>query len=411
MPFVRWLLCLLLSGGILLPVAAAGELALGMSTALSGPTAELGIAMRDGVRLGLERLNRGGGVNGREVRLLVLDDGYEPARTAPNMRRLIEEERVLAVIGNVGTPTAIASLPLIRERRVLFFAPFTGAGVLRQQPPERYVINYRASYADEIEAMVAALVEEAGLAPTEIAFFTQRDGYGDAGYIGGLNALRRHGLEDERQVLHVRYPRNTLAVENALADLLLAEQLPRAIIMVGAYAPCAKFIVLAREAGLESLFLSVSFVGGNFLAQALGEEVGGVIVTQVVPHPEDTRLPLVADFRRDIANWSPETAPSFVALEGYVAARLLSLALTRISGEMSREKLIQALEGLGEFDMGLGRPLRLGPDRHQASNEVWPTLLRGGELIPFNWAEISPLVPPLPAGGPRATAGRGHAGP
>ncbi|MDO3377238.1 ABC transporter substrate-binding protein [Geoalkalibacter halelectricus] len=374
----------------------AEKIRLGMSTALSGPTGELGTAMRDGVLLGLERINREGGVNGRTLDLVVLDDGYEPARTAPNMRRLIEEEQVLAVIGNVGTPTAIASLPLVREHGLLFFAPFTGAGVLRQTPPERYVINLRASYAQEIGAMVDALVDHGGLAAEEIAFFTQRDGYGDSGYVAGYGALRRHGLKDERQVLHVRYPRNTLAVENALADVLLAEPTPRAVIMVGAYDPCAKFVRLARAAGLESLFLSVSFVGGDFLARALGPDIDGVIVTQVVPHPQERRLPIVAEYLGDLERLDPAAAPNFVSLEGYVAARLLGLGLGRIQGAPTRESLVAAMESLGSIDLGLGTPLYLGPQRHQASDQVWPTLLRQGRLISFDWRHIAELVPERP---------------
>ncbi|KIH78121.1 amino acid/amide ABC transporter substrate-binding protein, HAAT family [Geoalkalibacter ferrihydriticus] len=391
---VRVILLLIL----LLPVQSvyAADILLGMSTALTGPTAELGTAMRDGVLLGLERINRDGGVDGRKLRLVVLDDGYEPARTAPNMRRLIEEKQVLAIIGNVGTPTAIASLPVIREHRVLFFAPFTGAGVLRQTPPERYVINLRAGYTEEIDAMVDALVRHGGLQPEDIAFFTQRDGYGDSGYVSGFSALRRHGLADERQVLHVRYPRNTLAVENALADVLLAEKTPRAIIMVGAYDPCAKFVRLAREAGLESLFLSVSFVGGDFLAEALGPGVEGVVVTQVVPHPRDRSLRVVDDYLSDLHSLAPELSPTFAAMEGYLAARLLGLGLARVQGVPSRESLIDALETLGRIDLGLGRPLQLGPQRHQASDQVWPTLLRQGRLMPMDWPQIADLVPERP---------------
>ncbi len=389
-PFVLCVLWVLLTPPTPL---ASDEIVLGMSTALSGPTGELGQGMRDGVLLGLERANRNGGVRGRTLRLIVLDDGYEPARTAPNVRRLIEEENVLAVVGNVGTPTAIAALPLTREARTLFFAPFTGAGVLRRNPPDRYVINYRASYAEEISAMVDALLEHGGLDPSEIAFFTQRDGYGDAGYIGGVAALRQHGLEDDGRILHVRYPRNTLAVENALADILLSDPPPRAIVMVGAYAPCAKFIRLAHEAGLDSLFLSVSFVGGDFLASALDPSVQKVVVTQTVPHHRDTSLPIVRDYRADLQALAPGSRSNFVGLEGYIAARILVSALERIEGEPGRESLIDALEGLGDFDLGLGHPLRLGPDHHQASHVVWPTRLQGGELIPFAWEEIGNLLP------------------
>jgi branched-chain amino acid transport system substrate-binding protein len=377
---------------VLASPVCADEIVLGMSTALSGPTSELGQGMRDGVLLGLERANREGGVRGRTLRLVVLDDGYEPARTAPNVRRLIEKEDVLAIIGNVGTPTAIAALPLSREARTLFYAPFTGAGVLRRTPPDRYVINYRASYAEEISAMIDALIDHGGLRPSEIAFFTQRDGYGDAGYVGGLSALRHHGLDDDSRTLHVRYPRNTLAVENALADILLSDPAPRAIVMVGAYAPCAKFIRLAQEAGLDALFLSVSFVGGDFLASALGPGAQRVVVTQTVPHHRDLSLPIVREYRADLQSLAPDVRPTFVGLEGYIAARILVAALNGVEEAPTRESLIDALEGLGDFDLGLGSPLRLGPDDHQASHAVWPTRLQGGELIPFEWEEIGTLL-------------------
>jgi ABC-type branched-subunit amino acid transport system substrate-binding protein len=375
-----------------LDAPASDEILLGMSTALTGPTAELGRDMRDGVLTGLERANRAGGIRGRQLRLITLDDGYEPSRAAPNMRRLIEEEQVLAVIGNVGTPTAIASLPLIRKHRTLFFAPFTGAGVLRQTPPDRYVINFRAGYAEEIAAIVDTLIGKGGLKPTEIAFFTQRDGYGDAGYAGGFAALKRHGLRDEQDVLHVRYPRNTLAVENALADILLAPTLPRAVIMVGAYAPCAKFIRLARDSGVDALLFSVSFVGGDILAATLGSDIEGVIVTQVVPHPLDTRLPIVREYQSDLRARNPAGRPNFVGLEGYIAARILVSALQTIEGEPTREGVIDALHGLGTFDPGLGRPLHLSAENHQASPHIWPTQLRDGRLVPLRWTDI---VPPL----------------
>lgn len=387
-------LCVLFVLFVQCPEAVAEEIRLGMSTALSGPTAELGLEMQRGVLAGLERANRRGGVQGRALRLITLDDGYEPIRTAPNMRRLIEQEQVLAVIGNVGTPTAIAAIPLAREHRTLLFAPFSGAGVLRRDPPERYVINVRASYAEEIAAMVDALIGVGGLRPEEIAFFTQRDGYGDAGYVGGFAALKRHGLKDEGAVLHVRYPRNTLAVENALADLLLAEPPPLAIILVGAYAPCAKFIRLARDVGLKALFLNVSFVGSSALARELGPNPAEVLVTQVVPDPLDTRLPLVRDYLADLRALAPKATPSFISLEGYLSARILLAALERLDGRPERESLVSALEALDSFDLGLGAPLRLTPDEHQASHGVWPTRLQGGRFVPFNWKQIGSLLPP-----------------
>ena len=368
------------------------EILLGMSTALSGPTAHLGENVQQGVQAGLKRVNRLGGINGGKLRLLTLDDGYEPTRTAPNMRQLIQKEKVLAVIGNVGTPTAIAAVPIANQQKTLMFAPFTGAGLLRKSPPDRYVINYRASYAEETAAMIDALITIAKVKPTEIAFFTQRDTYGDAGYIGGITALKRHGLKDEGSVMHVRYERNTLAVENALANVLFLRSPPRAIIMVGAYAPCAKFIKLAHEAELNALYLNVSFVGSTPLARTLGKKVQNVIVTQVVPHPIESSLPIVRDYRADLKAIGSSNVPTFGSLEGYIAARIFIYALKHMKGQPTRESIVDALEGLGNFDIGLGEPLNLSPKDHQASHRVWPTILRDGVFVPFKWADLLKLV-------------------
>ena len=370
-----------------------GEIVLGMSTALSGPAADLGKNMQRGVLTGLDRVNRTGGVKGRQLRLIALDDGYEPTRTAPNMRRLIEKEQVLAVIGNVGTPTAIAAIPIANEQKTLFFAPFTGAGVLRKTPPDRYVINYRASYAEETAAMIDALIKIGHLKPKEIAFFTQRDGYGDAGFVGGIAALKRHGLKDENAVVHARYERNTLAVENALANIIfLSSPPPRAVIMVGAYAPCAKFITLAKESGMEALFLNVSFVGSAPLARELGNVAPHVIVTQVVPHPQEKDLPIVREYHEDLQKMDQSATPTFGSLEGYIAARIFVKALENVQGQPTRENVIDALEGLKTFNMGLEKPLHLTVKKHQASHRVWPTILRNGQFVSFKWKDISKVL-------------------
>jgi ABC-type branched-subunit amino acid transport system substrate-binding protein len=382
------------------PAAPEGdEILLGMSTALSGPAAELGENMRAGVLAALEEANGGGGIAGRSLRLVALDDQYEPAQTVPNMHELIDEKQVVAVVGNVGTPTAVAAIPIANGAKTPFYGAFTGAGVLRKTPPDRYVVNYRASYAEETAAMVDALVAQAGIRVNEFAFFTQRDAYGDAGFVGGVTALRRHGLASEHDIAHGRYERNTLAVENGLAEVLQADPPPRAVIMVGAYAPCARFIELARDVGLDALFLNVSFVGAAPLAAALGEKGEGVIVTQVVPH-FDADLPIVRAYHKALAVLETRTPPTFGSLEGYVAARVLVRALRTIEGPVTREAVVDALEGLGDFDMGLGVALRLAPDEHQASHTVWPTILRSGRIQPLDWAELA-ASPGAPASGTR----------
>jgi ABC-type branched-subunit amino acid transport system substrate-binding protein len=362
-----------------------------MSTALTGPAADLGVNMRAGVDAAFAEVNAAGGSHGRRLRLVALDDGYEPARTAPNMHQLIEQEHVLAVVGNVGTPTAIAALPIANESKVPFFGAFTGAGVLRRTPPDRYVVNFRASYAEETGAMVDALLQGTGLDVAEIAFFTQRDGYGDAGFAGGIAALRRHGLQNETLIAHGRYERNTLGVENGLAEVLQHAPSVRAVIMVGAYAPCAEFIKQAMQYGLHAVFLNVSFVGSSSLAAALGATKARVVVTQVVPHFKSD-LEIVRQYRQVLPLLGNDVQPNFGSLEGYVAARILIKALTSIEGDITRESIVDALEGLQRFDLGLGNPLELSPARHQASNGVWPTIIRDREVVPFDWKDLRALL-------------------
>src|SRR5258706_2705527 len=369
------------------PKPAAGDLVLGMSTALTGPAADLGNKMLDGVNAALAEVERTGGIRGRHVRLIALDDGYEPDRAGPNVRKLVDDEHVLAIVGDVGTPTAVAALPITNASGTPFYGAFTGAGLLRKSPPEHGVVNYRASYAEETRAMVDALIEHAGLSCKEIAFFTQRDAYGDAGFAGGVGALKSHGMKDEAGVLHVRYERNTLAVEKALADVMLAEPPPRAIIMVGTYKPCAAFIKLARQNGLDSLFLNVSFVGSMSLLRELGDQGEGVIVTQIVPHFE-ADLPIVKEYRHALEALDPQKKPEFISLEGYISTRILSRALSTIEGTPDREAVIRALEGLGSFDIGIGEPLHLSPEDHQACHRVWPTIVHGDRILPFDWSEL-----------------------
>ena len=368
-----------------------GEIVFGMSTVLTGSTENLGKDMQRGVLAGFERSNRKGGVNGRKLRLMTLDDGYEPARTGPNMRQLIEKDNVLAIIGNVGTPTAIVAVPLVNKEKTLLFAAFSGGPILRNDPPDRYVINFRASYAEETAAMLDALIDIAGLKPEEIAFFTQRDGYGDAGFVLGISALKRHGLADPRLILHIGYERNTLAVESAVAKLLLTNNPPRAVMMFGAYAPSAKFIRLCRASELNPLFLSVSFVGSGSLADSLGKTDAHIIVTQVVPSVRDDSAPIVCEYRADLAAMDPSASAGYGDLEGYIAARIVTLALAKIQGPPTREAIVDALEGLGKFDLGLGEPLYLSRTEHQACHRVWPTVLKGDRFEPFLWSDVTAL--------------------
>jgi len=366
------------------------SLVFGMSTALSGPTAHLGINMRNGVLAAFKEINLQGGIQERSFCLIALDDAYTPEKTVVNMHKLIDQENVLALIGNVGTPTAIAAVPIVNRSHVPLYGAFTGAGILRRIPADRYVINYRASYAEETAAMVRALLTYGKLKPNEIAFFTQRDAYGDSGFVGGIAALKKNGLKDETQITHARYERNSLAVENGLADILLAKPEPKAVIIVGTYAPVAKFIRLARTYGLHSLFLNVSFVGAAPLALALGDEESGVIVTQVVP-PLESTLPIVKNFHKALHRYNPALSPTYGALEGYIAAHIILQALKSLEEEVTRESIVEALENMGEFDLGFGAPLKISAKEHQASHQIWPTIIRQGKVKSFDWKQLEKL--------------------
>lgn len=365
------------------------DLHFGMSTALTGPIARLGLLMQMGVEAAFNEQNSKGGVQGRDLCLTTLDDGYEPERTVPNIRHLIQQEKVLALIGNVGTPTAVVAAPICKQMRTLLFGAYTGAGILRKIPPDRYIINYRASYAEETEAMVNGLIVHGGLKPEEIAFFTQRDAFGDAGFSSGMKALQGHGLKDERLIVHARYERNTYAVENGLATILLASPAPKAIIMVGAYGPCSKFVQLARKNGVQSKLLAVSFVSAALVAEELKADGKGIIITEVVPHYLSD-LPVVRDFRQALQLLPNQREHvSFGALEGYIVARILIKALKTLKEEPSRENIINALQDLGRFDLGRGFTLHLSKSKHQASHRVWPAVIYNGQVMPFKWKDLA----------------------
>ena len=353
---------------------SADDLRIGMSGALTGPSAALGLGMKRGIDAYFARVNAAGGVYGRTLRLIALDDGYEPLRAARNMRTLITEDKVFAILGNPGTPTAAVSVPIANSERVPLFGAFTGAGLLRKTPPDRYVINFRASYVQETAEMVRGITE-LGIRPDEIAFFTQNDAYGDAGYSGGIAALKKLGYADAERLPHARYPRNTVDVEGAVARLLDPTLHPRAIIMIGAYKPCAKFIRLAKRHALRVLFVNVSFVIGDSLLRELQGDADAVVVTQVVP-PIDSELATVREYREAV----PAGDRGFVSLEGFVAARAFVEGIKRAGPAATSEQFIDALETAGPMDLGLGEPLELSKTRHQLSNQVWPMIVDHGEF-------------------------------
>ncbi len=355
------------------------EVTLGMAAPLTGVSKELGRQMRLGLDAAFARTNAAGGVNGRTVKLIALDDGYEPARTKDVMRELAEHRGVFSFIGNVGTPTAAVAVPYALERKMLFFGPFTGAGLLRKDPPDRYVFNYRASYMEETAAIVRYLVEVRHIKPEQIAVFAQDDSYGDAGFQGvakGLRQLRR----SSSPILKVTYTRNTADVSDAVARILDKKANVAAVVMVATYRPAARFIEKVREQRPGMIFTNVSFVGSEALAEELlqlGPQFAqGVIITQVVPLPTGQST-VGLKYREALASFAPEEKPGFISLEGYVTGTLFVEGLKLAGRNVTADRLVDALENVHGLDLGLGVPLSFGLSEHQASHKVWGTVLDG----------------------------------
>ncbi|MGO9830262.1 MAG: ABC transporter substrate-binding protein [Myxococcaceae bacterium] len=358
------------------PGVSDTEVLFGMAAPFTGTSKELGRQMKVGLEVAFAVANAAGGVHGRQLRLLALDDGYEPSRTAEVVRELAEKRGVFGFVGNVGTPTAAVALPYALGRQMLFFTPFTGAPLLRKEPPDHTVFNYRASYLEETAAIVRYLLEVRRLRPDQIAVFAQNDSYGDAGYQGVLRKLRQLRREPAA-VLKVTYERNTTDVANAVARVLEHKGL-KAVVMVSTYRAAARFIEQVRSQRPAMLFTNVSFVGSEALAEEL-VQLGprfaeGIIVTQVVPLPT-SRSTAVLHYQEALARYAPGEKPDFVSLEGYVDGSVLVEALRRAGRSLTTERLVQALEDIHGLDLGLGAPVSFGPSEHQGSHKVWGTVL------------------------------------
>ena len=338
----------------------------GQSAAFSGPAQELGLGMQLGIRAAFQEANDRGGIHGRMLELVSLDDAYEPAAAVVNTLQLIEEEQVFALIGAVGTPTSRSATPVAAEADVPYIAPFTGAAFLRD-PAWDNIINLRASYQQETEEMVARLTGDLGI--DRIAVMYQDDSFGRDGYQGVRLALARRGMEPVAIGL---YPRNTAAVKTALLDLRQGD--PQAVIMIGAYQPVSTLINWATHTGMDAVFLTVSFVGSNALAQALGDTGADVVVTQVVPFPTNDSLPVVASYQNALSVHAPDAVPGFVSLEGYLAGRLAIEGLQRCGVELSRDCFLDSLRSAEKVDID-GFELRYGEGDNQGSDAIFVTAI------------------------------------
>ena len=339
--------------------AQSSRIILGQSAAFSGPAAQLGIQMNKGAKIYFDQVNANGGINGHAIEMRTLDDGYEPDRCKANTEKLIKED-VFGLIGYVGTPTCVAALPLISDAKIPFFGPFTGAEALRE-PFNKWVFHLRASYYDETGLIVKQLTS---LGLKKIAVFYQNDAYGKAGLEGVKRALKPLGLEP---IALGTVERNTVDVAKAVAEI--TPKMPDAIVQISAYKSCAAFIREARKSGYGGTFFNVSFVGTQALADELGREGRGIMVSQVMPFPFSTTTPISREYLDAVGKAGPEAQPNYSSMEGYLSAKVFAEGLRRAGRNPTRDSLVSALESIQNASFG-GFRVDFSPKDHVASHFV-----------------------------------------
>lgn len=378
------------------------EILIGSSLALTGHAGYLGTQTLMGALSYINHINSLGGIHGRKIRVITMDDRYEPPLCLANTQQLIVEEKVFCLFCYVGTPTTVKIIPLVEKADIPLIGMFTGANALRE-PFHPNIINVRASYYQETRAAVTHLVEDLGL--NKIAVFYQYDAYGLDGLRGSEMALKKFGLAP---VAKSSYIRGTLDVEAGLDKIMHSEA--QAVVMIGTYKPCAKFIRLAQKRGSTMLFYNVSFVGVEELARLLGRNGENVIVSQVVPPPElkETRkmLPSVGEYLQLLKTWYPEATPNSVSLEGYYNAQVLVEGLRRAGRDLTRNGLVDAIKSIHDMPLGKDTSLHFSSSDHQGMDRVYFTRIQDGHLsLITDWRQLAKqldlkVATPIISGGP-----------
>ena len=347
----------------------SGDIELGMTTSISGPSRDIGESMFAGVNAYIKYINKTGGVNNRQIRLTLLDDGYQPKAAMINAEKLIKEHNIIAMIGNVGTPTAQVTDPYANKEKVILFAPYTGANILRDAIKSPYTFNFRASYQQEL-ALIIDHIFGKGIELKDIVFFIQNDSYGKSGLDSVKAILKKYGFNSEQKLNVLRYSRNTNNVKAALNGLLQLNHSPKAIILIAAYGASANFINYSFSQFPALHYFNISFVGAHALSSHLNINSRNIYITQVVP-PLTSELPLIAEFKSHLFKYGDIDMLNSTSFEGYIAAKILVSALKKIKGDITSDNLKATLESMGEFDVGMGYSLLLDNMNHQASQKVW----------------------------------------
>ncbi len=350
------------------PGVTNGAVSIGMSAPFTGPNGAYGVAMREAIAAYFARLNKAGGINGRKVELVSLDDGYEVERTVANTRTLINEKKVFALVAYYGSSSTTSAMEVFSAEKVPLVGTISGADSLRM-PPNRHMFNVRASYANETEAIVRQLTS---LGVNRIAVFYQNDGFGKSGLDGVTASLKKSNLTP---VAVASVERNSLEVAPAVQAIAKAN--PQAIVMITLFKPTAEFVRQLRKQGQQPQFMTLSPVGADALAKELGDEARGIGISQVMPYPWDTTVAMVGEYQALLGK-AGENA--YYGLEGMAMAKVLVEGLRRSGRDLTRDKLVSSLETLNDFDLG-GYRIGFGPSNRSGSRFVDLTVIGAGGSV------------------------------
>jgi len=360
------------------------EIRIGMSADFSGQISYLGNNMKIGIQSYLNKINK---TSEYKYKLISYDDRYNPLQASLNVRKLIEKDKVIALLGNLGTPTANVVLPILNEHKILLFGAYSGGNVLREINENNYVFNYRASYSQEAYNIVLNLIKQ-GLKPKEIAIFTQNDTYGDSGYSGVIKAYRELGITDLNKIAHARYTKDTLNIESGLSKLLDYDVDFKAIVMVSVNKPFVKFINFAKEDFPNVKFFALSPLNSASLIKNKIKFSKDIFITQVVPML-DNNLPIIKEYKKDLKESFPDIEANLISFEGYVVGKLFVESLKDLSKDkLNSKNILDELYKFNKIDIGLGFTSAFSSRSHQYTNKVWLTTIDGEKLKEIKWSEI-----------------------
>ncbi|CAG9173924.1 ABC transporter substrate-binding protein [Cupriavidus pinatubonensis] len=373
-----WFACGMLAAtlGIAAPAALAEPgvsktvIRIGQSAGVSGPVAGSVREQIEGAQVYLRAVNANGGVAGRRIELVTLDDGFDAKRTPGNVRKLIDDEKVFALFMVRGTPQNESILPIITTEKVPLIAPLTGAITLHR-PVNRYVFNVRAKYQDEVARAVNHL-STSGM--TRIAIVYANDGFGKDVYEGFTAALQARGAQPAAAASFAR-PMGDITQQVATVN----KTDPQAVLVIGSGSEAARVIRDMRKAGSQAQFVTLSNNAADSFIKELGDDARGLIITQIVPGTNSSQMTLASEYR-SLARQQGVTLTN-AGMEGFMSAKVLVEGLRRAGPDLTRERLVTALENLRDYDMG-GILISYSPTRHTGSSFVEMSIVSStGKLI------------------------------